>query len=95
MRKGTRREGEETPVGSRTIGGEVTDPFLGTEEDLMKGGMITEITTDLKTDKEHLKGTQGKVLVTDTETITEIREDYTRREIEIQQEIERETEIGM
>ena len=73
MRKGTRIEGEETPVGSRTTEGEVIDPFLGTEDNLMKGGMTVEITTDLKTNKEHLKGTPDKAQVTDTETITEIK----------------------
>ena len=77
LRKGTRIEGEETPVGSRTTEGEMTDPFLGIEENLMRESMTAEITTDLKTNKEHLKGTPDKAQVTDTETITEIKRGIT------------------
>ena len=93
MRKGTRREGEETPVGSRRAEGEVIDPFLGIEDNLMKEGMTAEITTDLRTNKEHLRGIPDRVQVTDTETITEIK----RGTKETQGEIKRETdtEIGV
>ena len=77
MRKGARKEGEETPVGSRTTEGEVIDPSLGIEENLMRGGMTAEIITDLKTNKEHLKGTPDRAQVTDTETNTEIEKGTT------------------
>ena len=77
MRKGARKEGEETPVGSRKTEGEVIDHFLGIGESLMRGGMTREITTGLKTNKEHLKGTPDRAQVTDTETNTEIEKGTT------------------
>ena len=43
----------------------------------MRGGMTAEIITDLKTNKEHLKGTPDRAQVTDTETNTEIEKGTT------------------
>ena len=84
MRKETRIGGEETPVESRKTEGEVIDPFPGIEENLMRESMTAETTTDLKTNREHLKGTPDKVQVTDTETITEKRRGITEKGTEIQ-----------
>ena len=94
-----RTEGGETPARSKRVGGEGIDPFLETEESLVRGDKITKIITGLKTNQEHLKGTQGRTQVTSTGTITERKEDSTEKGRETQQEIRRETgteiEVGM